>query len=119
MPSSDVLTSAGLLVLLVVVVYAAVLIQRKLTSAEASASKSLQAHGVTYSEGKLSVKTDRAPLSREQQIAAGKDAIAGVAKRVEERGGYSAGGAASVVEGVSSGYESPGKAGFRRTKKLD
>lgn len=84
---------------------AAVLIQRKLTSAEASASKSLQAHGVTYSEGKLSVKTDRAPVSREEQIAAGKDAIAGVAKRVEERGGYSAGKAGTVVEGVSSGYE--------------
>ncbi|KAL1413563.1 hypothetical protein Q8F55_001337 [Vanrija albida] len=116
--SSDVLTSAGLLVLLVVVVYVAIFVQRKLSAAEASMQKSFEAEGITYADGKLRVKTDRAPLSREEQVAAGSEAIAGVAKRAEERGAYKTG-AGSVVEGVSSGYESPGKAGFRRTKKLD
>ncbi|WVW85527.1 hypothetical protein I302_107565 [Kwoniella bestiolae CBS 10118] len=125
----DVISSVLFLGIFLGVVFLAIKFSSLLSTSTTSAQTSLQSQGITYNQGKMSIKTDRAAPSRDEYILntqaaferggkmmkAHKDAFS-FKKGGGGSGDDSAGGAQG--QGVGSGVDTGDKRGFRRTKKL-
>ena len=118
----------------------AIILRRALTTSAKSTSESLEAKGVSFQNGRLSVKTDRAPPTREAYIANTQKAFEAGARQAalhpdafktgasREGSAESSGSAAAQSSAVDAGYAvlwgfgeiliSSEKKGFQRTKKL-
>jgi hypothetical protein len=64
---------------------AAIAATRKVSATSNKASSRLAAHGIELSESKISVKTDRPPMSREEQVQSSQAAVGAAARYVAER----------------------------------
>ncbi|ORX38442.1 hypothetical protein BD324DRAFT_620885 [Kockovaella imperatae] len=102
-------------------------VKSALTSTTESTKKDLSSKGVTYSNGRLSVRTDRAAPSREEYLANTRAAFEAGAKTMSlhpeafKTGASRTSSSENNESAASSTAVSPDsseKKGFRRTKKL-
>ncbi|KAL7422558.1 hypothetical protein Q5752_003206 [Cryptotrichosporon argae] len=129
----DVISSLLALVIFLGVVYAGAKLTALFSSSTASTKSSLSSKGVTYANGRLSVKTDTPAPSREAYIAQTQHALERGARRMQEHrdafrvGGKSdagvevpdlAGTGVGAGAGASASAVDGDKKGFRRTRKL-
>ncbi|KAK1927187.1 hypothetical protein DB88DRAFT_477090 [Papiliotrema laurentii] len=125
----DIISSTLILVIFLAVVYLAVKLSGSLSKSTSATRSNLSSRGVTYQDGRLSVKTDRAAPSREEYIAKTQRAFEKGAKTLSANPGAFRTGpsreasaephlAAPVPAAASSSVETPERKGFRRTKKL-
>ncbi|RXK42420.1 hypothetical protein M231_00410 [Tremella mesenterica] len=111
----EIVSSAFGLLLFLAVVYISILIARSISSQETSTKSSLQSKGITYSNGRLKVQTDRAPLSREEYIASTQRAFEKGAKTFAlHPDAFRTGPSQSSGDNGVNGE----KKAFQRTKKL-
>ncbi|ORY35720.1 hypothetical protein BCR39DRAFT_511734 [Naematelia encephala] len=117
----DITSSSVVLLIFLGAVYGITRLSRTLTTSSQTTRQSLGAKGVSYENGRVSIKTDRAAPSREEYIASTQRAFEKGAKTMSLhpeafRTGPSK--SASPEPPTVSAVESTDKKGFRRTKKL-
>lgn len=64
---------------------AAIAASKKVTKSEGAATKSFAAKGVTYKDGKVTVRTDRPQVTRDDQIASAQAAVARTKDQLRSR----------------------------------
>ncbi|WWC93492.1 hypothetical protein V866_000327 [Kwoniella sp. B9012] len=123
----DIISSVLFLGIFLGVVFLAMKFSHLLNTSTTSAQTSLQSQGITYQQGKMSIKTDRAAPTRDEYILNTQAAFERGGKMMKahkdafsfKKGGGGGGGSGSGDDHASaSGIDSNDRKGFRRTKKL-
>ncbi|KAK6910757.1 hypothetical protein I203_104789 [Kwoniella mangroviensis CBS 8507] len=119
----DIISSVLFLGIFLGVVFLAMKFSHLLNTSTTSAQSSLQSQGITYQQGKMSIKTDRAAPTRDEYILNTQAAFERGGKMMKahkdafsfKKGG---GGGNEDDHASASGVDSSDRKGFRRTKKL-
>ncbi|WWC90630.1 uncharacterized protein L201_005566 [Kwoniella dendrophila CBS 6074] len=118
----DIISSILFLGIFLGVVFLAIKFSSVLSSSTTSAQSSLQSQGITYRQGKLNIKTDRAAPSRDEYIANTQAAFQRGGKMFKSHAdafSFKKGEEQQINGSQASGVDlSTDRKGFRRTKKL-
>ncbi|WVF67451.1 hypothetical protein IAT40_002207 [Kwoniella sp. CBS 6097] len=128
----DIVSSVLFLAIFLGVVFLAIKFSSALSSQASQTTSSLQSRGINYTDGKLSVSTNRAAPSRDEYIASTQAAFERGGKMMKAHANaFSFGKGESPknesqsqshsqaqVKGATSVEVTPDRKGFRRTKKL-